>query len=326
MNRRMRESGFTLLEIIIVITIMGFLLAMIAPRLGTIGKSAVKIIGDSNIKSMREHIVAYLQQYDRLPNKPVSIVNSAPGGKYQLPLADNDDVSDGPETIGYEFNERLRPRLYILSSDEAREITKELGIRTVMTLNDYVGSTNEEHDKKAGGLTPQVFATGDPGRPYYPVEVEGGLGVLMVGAGTTGEAGKIEMEVAEGDEIAQPEWTYRIIVAIGDDSSLVTKGMVQNTALSPSGMQSADYHTFNYYSMVLPRLKSTLSRIPNNAKMIEVVDASFDEGSERAEKRIIDICEAQDAWQVEVCSPEGQKWPKPTVDMWKVTKIRTKVE
>ena len=326
------EAGFTLLEIIIVITIMGFLLAMIAPRLGNIGTSAVKTIDDSNIKSMREHIVAYLQQYARLPDKPITIVNSRRGQNYQLPLIDNNDPEDGPETIGYELNEMLKPQLHILSKEEAREIVRELGIRTMAVLNDYVGSTNEKFEK--GGreesdlteeLKPQTFDGGDAGRPFHVVDVDEGLGVLMVGGGADDQDGKIDLEVETDDELGHPDWIYRIIVGIGPDSTLVTKGMVQNAALSPKGMQNVDYNTYNYYCMLLPRLKATVNRIPKNEKEIEMVDATYDEDDERAEKRIIDLGEAQELWQVEVCSPEGHKWPKDEVGMWKITEISSEV-
>jgi prepilin-type N-terminal cleavage/methylation domain-containing protein len=275
---RLNKAGFTLLEIIIVITIMGFLLAMIAPRLGNIGTSAVKTIDESNIKSMKEHIVAYLQQYARLPDKPVTIVNSAGGGGYQLPLIDNNDPDDGPETIGYELNERLKLQLHILNKEEAREIMRELGIRTMAVLNDYVGSTNEKYDK--GGreesdlieeLKPQTFADGDAGRPFHLVNVDEGMGVLMIGGGSDDENGKIDLEVDTDDELGQPDWIYRIIVGIGLDSTLITKGMVQNAALSPKGMQNKDYNTFNYYCMVLPRLQATINRISLNEKEIQII-------------------------------------------------------
>lgn len=332
LNSRHRQAGFTLLEIIIVITIMGFLLAMIAPRLGNIGTTAVKTIDDSNIKSMREHTVAYLQQYARLPDKPISIVNSRRGGNYQLPLIDNNDPEDGPETIGYEIDERLKLQLHILNKEEAREIIRELGIRTMMILNDYGGSTDEIYDKGRREesdiieeLEPQAFDGGDAGRPLHMVNVDEGLGVLMVGAGADSKSGRIDIEVDTNDELGQPEWIYRIIVGIGTDSTLVTKGMVQNAALSPKGMQNADYNTFNYYCMVLPRLKATTARIPKNKKELEVVNASYDEDDERAEKKIIELSAAQETWQVEICSPEGRKWPEGEVAIWKITEISSQI-
>ena len=186
------QGGFTLLEIVIVLTIIGFLLAMIAPRLGNIGTSSVEIIDESNIKDMKGYIMVYQQANARLPNKPITIVNSSGGDNYHLPLIDDGDADNGPETIGYAFNERLMPRLHILNEEESDEI-KRMGIHKVMVLNDYVGSTNSEHikDGEDSDLMPQTFASGDEGRPMNMVDVEEGLGVLMIGASADSESGKV---------------------------------------------------------------------------------------------------------------------------------------
>ncbi len=46
------QQGFTLLEILVVLTIMGFLIAMVAPRLAGISSSAVDTVCDSNQNRM----------------------------------------------------------------------------------------------------------------------------------------------------------------------------------------------------------------------------------------------------------------------------------
>ncbi len=42
------QKGFTLLEILVVLTIMGFLIAMVAPRLAGISGDAVDTVCDTN--------------------------------------------------------------------------------------------------------------------------------------------------------------------------------------------------------------------------------------------------------------------------------------
>ncbi len=160
------EEGFTLLEIVIVLTIIGFLLAMIAPRLGDIGSSAVEKIDESNIKELRGYLTVYEQRKSRLPNKLISIVNSKGGGNFQKPLVDDSDADNGPETIGYEFNERCCLELHVLNEKEADEI-KKMGIRKILVLNDYDGSTNSTYvkDNEDSELEPQTFASGDEGGP-----------------------------------------------------------------------------------------------------------------------------------------------------------------
>lgn len=321
-----KESGFTLLEIVIVLTIIGFLLAMIAPRLGNIGTSAVQTIDESNIKGMRGYVMLYQQQKNRLPNKPITIVNSRGSNDYQLPLIDDGDAENGPETIGYEFNERCRLRLHVLNKEEADEI-KKMGIRKMAVLNDHAGSTNSEYTKDGedSDLKPQTFSTGDEGRPLHMVDVEEGLGVLMVGASADSQSGKIKAVVDRDDIVGNPAWLYRVVVGLGKDSSLVSDGMVQNEGLSPSGMQNADYNTYNNYCMVLPRLKATVKRIGGGEpKEIELTDSNYNEDDEKGEQILIDLSQKQEVWEVDVCSPLGYKWPRDSVNLWRVSEVTGK--
>ncbi|MEA2084032.1 MAG: type II secretion system protein [Thermodesulfobacteriota bacterium] len=318
-----KQAGFTLLEIVIVLTIIGFLLAMIAPRLGNIGTSAVEIIDDSNVKDMKGYIMVYQQKNARLPNKPITIINSSGGGNYQLPLIDDGDGDNGPETIGDEFNERLKPMMHILNEQEANEI-KKMGIKKMMVLNDYVGSTNTEYvkDGENSDLTPQTFAGGDAGRPLNMVGVHEGLGVLMIGAFANNTGGNVRSVISRGDHLGNPSWIYRIVLGIGKNSSLVADGVVANEGLSPRGMQNKDYNTYNNYCMVLPRLKATVARIGGGeVKEIKVADSNYNEDDEQAEQNVIDLSEKQELWEVDVCSPLGYKWPKDAVDVWNIVEI-----
>lgn len=321
------RAGFTLLEIVIVLTIIGFLLAMIAPRLGNIGTSAVETIDETNIKDMRGYVMLYQQQKNRLPNKPITIVNSRSGGNYQLPMLDDGDADNGPETIGYEFDERCRLQLHILSKEEAKEI-RGMGIRKMAVLNDYKGSTNSEFakDGEDSDLKPQTFASGDEGRPMYMADVEEGLGVLMVGAYANSKGAKIKAVVDRDDILGNPAWIYRIVLGLGKDSSLVTEGFVQNEGLSPAGMRNKDYNTYNNYCIVLPRLEATVKRLKGSGEPeeIEVTNSEYDKDDEKAEQNIIDLGKKQDLWEVDVCSPLGYKWPRDSVDMWTIAEVSNK--
>jgi prepilin-type N-terminal cleavage/methylation domain-containing protein len=322
----MNDKGFTLLEIVIVLTIIGFLLAMIAPRLGDVGDSAVEKIDESNIKELRGYLTVYQQRKSRLPNKLITVVNSKGGGNFQKPLVDDSDADNGPETIGYEFDERCRLELHILNEKEADEI-KKMGIRKILVLNDYNGSTNSAYVKngKDSELEPQTFSSGDEGRPMNLVDVDKGIGVLMIGAGADSKEGKINTTLAKDEKLGNPGWLYRIVLGFGKDSSLVTEGIVQNEGLSPKGMQNADYNTYNNYCIILPRLKSTVERMSGGTpKALKVSNANFDEDDEKAEQRIINLDEVQDIWEADVCSPTGYTWPQDTVAMWKVVEITEK--
>jgi hypothetical protein len=197
----------------------------------------------------------------------------------------------------------------------------------MVVLNDYTGSTNTDYTKDGedSDLKPQTFASGDEGRPMSVVDVEEGLGVLMIGAGADSKDAKIKSVVDRDDELGNPAWIYRIVAGIGDDSSLVSDGLVQNEGLSPRGMQNADYNTYNNYNVVLPRLKATIARIGGGEpKEIKVSDASYDEDDEKAIQELIEIGKAQELWEVDVSSPLGYKWPQDKADMWLITDVEKK--
>lgn len=324
------QKGFTLLEIIVVLIILGFLIAMIAPRLGNIGTSASKTIGRANIKSLKDFLVMYQQQNMRLPNKVITIVNAVGREEYKKPLVDDGDPDNGPETLSWEFDDRLKLKLHVLSREEAEEI-RRMGIYRMMVLNDHVGSTDEVNPNKGrdpdNPLEVQEIASGDYGKPYYPARVQEGLGVLMIGAGADRETGDIEEHEdvkINGEPIAYPYWLYRIVVGVGPHCDLVTKGMIQNEGIAPEAMQQEDYITYKNYCIVLPRLKATIKRIRGGEfkRYIEIVDAKLGlrgEEDERTEMRVVDIREPQELWQVEVCTPLGYKWPEDTVDKWIIT-------
>lgn len=300
-------TGFTLLELLIVLVIMGFLLAMVVPRLANIGNKGVGTIDETNIRDLKSYVVSFKQQYDRLPDKLITLVNSNNVGGYQLPEIDDLDTDNGPETISWDFFNHNKLFLHILNYNEAKELIK-IGIRHVAVLNDREGSDNQD------------FVSGDAGRVMNIVDVEEGVGVLMVGAGASSRTGSLDTsEVNLDREYCNPEWIYRIVLGIGPDCELISKGMVQDAPFSPAGIQSSDYYTYNYYCLVLPRLDTTVNRLKRgNPAAITVEDVSNPLGGQQ---RTIDIDRAQEDWDVDIVSPQGRKWSTGSVDVWRIDNI-----
>ncbi len=157
------------------------------------------------------------------------------------------------------------------------------------------------------------------------VDVDEGVGVLMIGAGADSKEGKINSTLQKDEKMGNPEWTYRIVLGFGRDSSLVTEGIVQNEGLSPKGMQNADYNTYNNYCLVLPRLESSINRMAGGTpKVMKVSNAHFDEDDEKAEQRVISLDTIQDIWEADVCSPSGYTWPQDATSMWNVVDVTEK--
>ena len=70
----LKKSGFTLLEILVVLTIMGFLIAMVAPRLAGISSSASGTVCDTSKNRTKTYMSAFYEKFDRYPNKITNLV------------------------------------------------------------------------------------------------------------------------------------------------------------------------------------------------------------------------------------------------------------
>jgi prepilin-type N-terminal cleavage/methylation domain-containing protein len=304
------QGGFTLMELLMVIVILGFLLGMLVPRLASVTGDAIDNVCDSNNKGMRYFTKTFLDQKGHLPNDMVNLINQTGASAYALPLIEDRNVDNGAETIAREFYQRNHPVAHVLTEDEADELVGELGIATVRNLNDFEGSGHDANAVPGTAVTAQTAQTNSADvRPYASVTVTTGLNVAMVGDVTvdpTSWDAAFEGDYPKGN----PNWFGRIILGVGKDCELVTSGMIQAAALCPGGVQNADNVTFNNYCIILPRLEATV-------KANTVADfAMTDAGDTTAGEQIEIAWEAQEAWQFDFTCPEGHKWPDNDNDEW----------
>ncbi|MCL0033036.1 type II secretion system GspH family protein [Peptococcaceae bacterium] len=73
------KGGFTLLELIVVIAIVGFLVAMVAPRFAGVVDSAIDPTCDTNQQRLVNAIGAFTEKELRLPNELVNVAHGATG-------------------------------------------------------------------------------------------------------------------------------------------------------------------------------------------------------------------------------------------------------
>lgn len=274
------QKGFTLLEILVVLTIMGFLIAMVAPRLADISGSATATVCDSSKYRIKTYMSSFYEQYNRYPNLVTNLVmtdgtgaNSNNAG-YQIPYCSNDDPDDGPEVLAYGHNKMYKFMIHRLNAAEASELIN-LGITTVLNLNDYSADADGLDGAAAVGRTGAPGPSHDSGRvsnwaditaitakmPSNQIcTVEAGVGVAMCGcgidlAGTGLSYVQAERGWAEEDIFA------RMIFGLGPESELVTSGIVNNAAHCPGSIQNADNFTCGIYYLILPRLEATADRL-----------------------------------------------------------------
>ena len=334
-----RQAGFTLLEILVVLTIMGFLIAMVAPRLAGISGDAVDTVCDSNQNRMISMMSGYFEKTNRYPNKLTNLVDQVDDDTYQMPAISDNDPENGAETIATEFNDRNHFRIHYLNADEAKEL-KNLGIVSVFNLNAYDaynedGSAIKDDYSNVAGENNDVAlaASVTKNATMAPVTPAEGVGVMMIGAGIddtdTWNLHSEERGWGEGDFLA------RIVFGFGPENGLVTSGIVSNAAHCPGGIQNADNVTYNDYNIVLPRLESTVARFDAT---IEAIDNGSAEGvqllavaynDDPADNAAYDITandenlkvrtftlEAMESYQYATMCPEGHKFPADDAEFW----------
>lgn len=300
LSRRAGKAGFTLMELLVVLVIMGFLLGMIVPRLGGVADSAVDTVCDSNNKGVRYYTKSFLDAKGRLPNKLTNLVaydltSAAYVSNYdddatEHSFSDNStarmksdfDAANGADLFAPDFVERNGVVLHTLDDDEAAEL-RSLGITTVLNLR-------------------------GENRPMESYSVNGSMPVAMCGD---------YAETTLGDfPPGNPFWFGRILLGIGETSELVSAGYIQAAALCPGGIQQQDNVSFNNYVLVLPRLEATVERMDASVKD-QTLYAVADGNTANGEVREF-VVSAQEKWEFDFSCPEGHKWPDADNDEWLV--------
>jgi prepilin-type N-terminal cleavage/methylation domain-containing protein len=343
------QKGFTLLEILVVLTIMGFLIAMVAPRLAGVSGTAVDTVCDSNQNRMVTMMSSYFEQTNRFPNKLTNLVeevNDADAAElYQIPAVSDDDPENGPETLASEFMSRNHFRIHYLDEDELAEL-RNMGITTVLNLNAYDWLNDARDDAKEGyeetaalgpndvDLTvPQTFGDKMEEMTIPTDPTVNRLAVAMVGTGYDEVVGDWVVHTDE-EGWGEPDWFGRIVLGFGPENGLVTSGIVANAAHCPGGIQNADNVTYNDYNIVLPRLEATAARFADDgdiaaaglADLEELVAVAYDEypgdgyviadNDDNLKVRTFDISAAQEKWQYATQCPEGHMFPADDEEFW----------
>ncbi|MDL1967503.1 MAG: type II secretion system GspH family protein [Deltaproteobacteria bacterium] len=332
------QKGFTLLEILVVLTIMGFLIAMVAPRLAGISGSAVDTVCDSNQNRMLTYMSTYYEQTNRYPSKLTNlVVEDITAGTYQIAPVSNQDPDDGVEVLPAEFNDRNHFHIHHLDAAEADEL-KNMGIVKLFNLNNYSGIDNAIADTTNDVLMVAV-ADADKGDSMVEETPSAGVGVAMIGCGKTVGNVWVATNVTERGW-GEPDWFGRIILGMGPECSLITSGVISNAAHCPGGIQNADNATYNDYNLVLPRLEATVTRMTDVADPLsgvitdndaledglQVTALAYDEepvdpyiianNDDNLRQRSFTLDEAQERWQFATQCPEGHMYPEDDGEFW----------
>ena len=347
------QKGFTLLEILVVLTIMGFLIAMVAPRLAGISGSAVDTVCDTNQNRMVTYLSSFFEKTNRFPSGLTNLVISDGAALdattvYQIPAVSNQDPDDGAEVLANELYSRNHFHIHYLDVAEADEL-KNMGIVELFNLNDYSGMYWPDGTAKTvleladlDNDFPMALVTAErpsmePVTPQDPAVVR--VGVAMVGCGMDVAGAWVATNATERGW-GEPANFGRIVLGMGPECGLITSGVISNAAHCPGGIQNADNVTYNDYILLLPRLEATADSmitattpittdIPGAAALgcVAYDDEPYDTGvstydyvanGENLRVRDFDITKAQEGWQFATMCPEGHMYPADDEEFWGV--------
>ena len=351
-KRMTRNQGFTLLEILVVLTIMGFLIAMVAPRLAGISGDAVDTVCDTNQNRMVTYMSSYFEKTSNFPNKLTNLVDRSDGGTdftaatYQIPAVSDGDPDNGPETLAAEFYKRNHFYIHYLSDDEQKEL-KDMGISTIFNLNAYDGLEDDAVTVKtdyvqSGDVDYEAVTGRSPAMEEVKLAVDDDdsgdydnvIAVAMVGMGADDSGTWQGSDTERG--WGEPDFLGRIVFGMGPECGLITSGIIGNAAHCPGGLQNADNVTYNDYNLVLPRLAATVDAMaaPTAWTSIDLSDVqalsydddpSGDDGTyvvadndDNLRYRTFDINEPQEGWQYATQCPEGHMYPEDDGEFWAI--------
>lgn len=336
------NEGFTLLEILVVLTIMGFLIAMVAPRLAGIAGDAVDTVCDSNQSRMIQNMSVWYERQSSYPNNMTNLVDEIDTDTFQIPAISDDDTANGAETFAAEFNSRNHFRIHYLDAAEINEL-RGLGVTKVFNLNAYDGYDDagalksqtigdpDYYDNTAGVHNDVSLAanvtTAFPRMEPMPVVATDTVAVAMIGMGIDG-AGAWAKEAGEADW-GEDNFHGRIVLGFGPENEMVTSGLISNAAHCPGGLQNSDHITYNDYNLVLPRLSATLERF-TVAEVAEFRAINYDDegtiaagydvtaGTGNPDNYMLRVVEldTMEEYQYATICPEGHKFPADEGDYW----------
>ncbi len=171
--RRLYPSGFTLLEMLMTMTVVGFLIAMVAPRLAGTTTEGFRTNTRTNMDRLVSVVTTEYQRTGRYPSGMVNIVSvDSATSDYHKPMLSDQDPETGPEVLSEKMDNRHRFRIHYLNQAEADEL-RAMGVL-------HVFNYNSPFDRDVM-----------PGSPNME-PVTAGIAVLMTGGGDMDNNGTLD--------------------------------------------------------------------------------------------------------------------------------------
>ena len=296
------RGAFTLIEILVVLIIMGFLVALVAPKLAGVVEESVSVTNKTGLQRFSDSINQFLKAESTLPPAMTNLIrtdqvvpNVAPSSSELVFTTDHKEMN-GVDPLSEEFANRMLPVAHALNAAEAKELSRMIG-GAVLNLEAYAA---------AGDLadTPANRAK-KPVETYVRSKVQSGLPVMMIGAGfdtntstpvdyATGARVTVNGSTVTVDEstpeaiapavggvlgsgaafpggakvytrIGEAKNVLRIVMGVSNRNMLVVKGWLDESGISSAQKHNSNDFTYGGYSVILPRLQATADRFAADA-------------------------------------------------------------
>ena len=184
-KKKGNEKGFTLIEILVVLVIMGFLIAMVAPKLAGISDRAVDVTDDNSQKRLQEIMQVWINTKGSLPpalaNMDITAHTAGPpnnAADFIMASIDDGNSANGAEVISKEFADKWLPMPHYLNAAEVAELRPIIGSATmhyglVGTLTDTTPADGVQDAGTQGAIIERYMR-----KPLSPNQC-----VMMIGAG-----------------------------------------------------------------------------------------------------------------------------------------------
>jgi prepilin-type N-terminal cleavage/methylation domain-containing protein len=302
------NGGFSLVELVVVIAIMGFLVAMIAPRILGLTDQAKATSADANAQKLESVITTHMSYAGVLLDGFTNLVSEKTAGGYAIPTT----TANGQTVLSNAFVDSNSLKLHQLSAEEATEL-KNMGIKNVYNLNH--GTAMKTLNEK--------------------VEVDVGVNVLMVGGEVSSSTGKFDYNaggISTTSTFNNPEYMYRIVMGIGSECEYAKVKSIDKAPVAPDVLDNNGREcAFKNYCIVLPRLASTVARI-NDADLTTANSITFTADGREVKLEFMKPSELgayysgtgapspYDMQQLALISPNGSKLTKDNNSIFKFSK------
>ncbi len=300
--KKKRLNYFTLLELVVTISLLVSLSLVVLPRYENVYQDSDANIKNANLWLYKKSILNYKDLYAELPQcMNLAIANAWLSNEDYTQngfIAPSIKQTESPSSSIFNstWASKLHVKIHILNSDEADELIR-LGIREVGGL--------QLHNQGFSSLSHHANFTNLLSTKFGMYEVKSGLGVLML----EGNANTSSAEIPEPNintsyavdsnyRSLNPDFAYRIIMGIDANSGLIKKGLLSSLIVDNNIDPRGNDFRFNYYCVLLPRLRSTVERFGNWASQ------SFTWQNETTnETREANFLKVQDSCEIEIINP-----------------------